>query len=183
MVMDIYWISMNEDTRNYLMDLCGQNRYRVVEPEELLPGLPECLQQYSFSSKLSSSLVVNKYAPWPGGSTATVVMADIHRVDTNRRTGAIEYDQQPFLLAHHSGESTASDSGCFVNEGDWTDRTIRHLEGLEPLDILGRIGESGINNYYPGSGTIDSFEGPIEELYDTRYASTLNATLDLMRRD
>ena len=183
MVIDVYWMVLNEENRQYLMGLCGDNRYRVIDPEELLLGMPECLQQRSFAHKVDSSLVVKRVATWPGGSSATVLMANIHRRDRNRHTGELEYDQQPFLLAHHSGESTTSASGLFINEGDWSDRTIRHWEGPGPLDALTRIRSSDINEYYPGSGVIHSTEGDIIDLYDTRYRYTLDATINLMQRE
>lgn len=179
MTMDIYWIELDEQRRNYLMGLCGDNRYRIVEPDELTYGLPDSLQQYSFARKIGPSLVVKKIATWPGGSSATVLLADIHRYDA----GGYEYDQQPFLLAHHSGESTASASGMFINEGDWADRTIRHWTGPGPLETLTQINNSGIDEYYPGNGIATSRGGDISDLYNTTYRHTLENTIHLMRRD
>jgi len=182
MVLNVYWMELNEENRQYLMGLCGENRYRIVDPDELLPGMPDSLQQRSFAHKVDPSLVVKRVVTWPAGSSATVLMADIHRRDRNRITGELEYDQQPFLLAHHSGESSASASGLFVNEGDWTGRTIHHWEGTGPLDILRRIRRSDINDFYPGSGVVYDTEGDISDLYDTRYRHTLESTIDLMQR-
>jgi hypothetical protein len=174
---DIHWMKLNKQRRNGLMGVCGDNRFRAIEPYEIIPLLPDDLQQSDYSRTLDTSLVVKRVVPWYGTSTATVLMADLHRRDT----GGYEIDQQPFLLAHISGASTPSDSGMFVNEGDWTGRTIRHFTGATPLDVLLQISNSDINNYYPGSGVIHDVEGSIDILFDTTYRHTLEYTLDLMR--
>jgi len=112
-------------------------------------------------------------AYFPNGSSATVVVTDLHRLDS----GGYEIDQQPLILAHYSGASTPSASGMFINEGDWKGRTICHWTEPKPLDVLTEIKRSGINDYYPGSGVVYKAEGPIEELFDTTYKHTLDFTI------
>lgn len=179
MTLDTYWYRLDEQKRDNLVGLCGDDRYCIVEPDVIIPCLPDELYQESYIHKLDPCLVVKKVAPWREESSATFVMADLHRRDT----GGYEIDQQPFALVHISGTSTPSPSGMFVNEGNWTGRTIHHFTGPTPLQGLLQIATSGMNNFYPGSGIVHNVEGNISDLYNTNYGHTLNYVIGLMTPD
>jgi hypothetical protein len=166
---NMYWFELTEPKRDYILGLCGDDRYRIVEPQVIIPALPDGLNQDSYTRKLEPCLVVKKLAPWHGESTATVVVADLHR-----RDGYYEIDQQPFALVHFSGMSTPSPSGVFIHEANWPGRTIQHYIGPTPLQGLEQIATSGMNNYFPGSGKVYCVEGNISDLYDTTYNHMLN---------
>lgn len=176
MTLDTYWFPLTQPKRDYIMGLCGEERYRIVEPEVIIPALPDGLNKDSYVRKLDPCLVIKKVAPWHGQSTATVVVTDLHRRDE----GGYEIDQQPFALVHISGMSTPSPSGMFINEGDWQGRTIQHFTGQTPLQGLLEIATSGMNNYFPGSGTVCNMEGNITDLYNTDYNHTLNYVIKTM---
>lgn len=176
MALDVYYMGLNEERRKNLIGICGDDRYQIVQPSEIIPILPDELQQESYIRNLDTSLVIKKVAPWPDVSSGTVIVADIHRRDT----GGYEIDQQPFIMAHYSG-ALPGPSGVFVNEGDWTGRTIRHFTGQTPIEVLSQISTSGINNYYPCSGAVYNSEGNVADLYNTTYSHTLDVAIDLMR--
>ena len=169
----IKWLEIKEDTVEDWINLCSENSFKIVEPNEILDYLPNPLQT-GYARKLDTSIIINKVAPFSDGtSSATYIIADLHRLDK----GGYVIDQDPYIMASVSGEDSPRPSGAFFLHGEWPDRTFEPDWSLnEPNQVLSNIYQSGIDRYYP-SPTLIYQSGPITKLDNTIYQNTIEHTL------
>ncbi len=170
----IKWLAIDQEDADKWFDLCQENCYRIVEPDEIIDFLPDGLRG-GYTRKLDTSIVINKVASFSDGtSSGTFVIADLHRIDK----GGYVIDQDPYILASVSGELTPRPSGAFFLHGSWPGRTFEPDWSVDaPNQVLHNIHSSGIDEYYPSMAVITDNGGPINGLEHTRYKETINHTL------
>jgi hypothetical protein len=170
----IKWLPIEKQRVNDWMQLCPENSFQIVEPNEILTLLPHSLQT-GYARKLDTSIIINKVAPFGHGvSTATFVIADLHRLDK----GGYVIDQDPYIMASVSGEENPRTSGAFFLHGDWKDRTFEpDWSSDAPNQVLSNINASGIDRFYPSSVILSGKRGDITTLDKTIYQNTIEHIL------
>lgn len=170
----IKWLKIERDRVNDWIDFCPENSFKVAKPDEILDFLPAPLRT-GYAKKLDTSIIINKVAPFNKGfSSATYVIADLHRLDK----GGYVIDQDPYVMASVSGEDSPRPSGAFFLHGEWGSRTFEPDWSLSaPNQVLSNIYQSGIDRYYPTPTRIYQESGPISKLDNTIYQNTIEYTL------
>jgi len=102
------------------------NSYLIVEKNNLQNILPQEMHGYLRDNKFGEHhLVVKKVDE---ESRSTFAFSNINRIDWEGGRYVINEDQ--WAVFWNSGQSTASDSGAFLQHGDYPDRT-RPIEESE----------------------------------------------------
>lgn len=130
---------------NKLHDFCSLNFFKRVNPSQIPISLPSELIDKSIGAVIVGS----------GDMKNAVYMINFSRAD--RSVYAV--DQEPFLVAYHSGDVSISLTAGFVHHGNWQGRTIYPGAGF-----FQTITRSGIMNYYPYLGMPEKEYGSITEL-------------------
>jgi hypothetical protein len=138
------WFNVKNEDRRKWESLCPPGEYRILPREALSGILPEPL--------------INKFANFfimaSGTSSGNVYyMANGNRVDFNDNA----VDQMPFGLAFVGDNPIAS--GCFIQHGDWENRTT-----TPPNEFWLEISSSRISTHYPLSELPTESSGKIVDL-------------------
>ena len=128
---------------NKLRELCPLNTYRVFDPDQIPISLPPELLDKSFKAVVVGS----------GDMYNAVYMINLLRVDRSA------VDQQPLIIAYHSGDEGIDLTGGFIQHGDWEGRTI-----YPSTAFFQAIESSGIKEHYPYVGVPEKDHGNIVEL-------------------
>ncbi len=141
------WRDTSKVKREKLEKLCPVNEYRVIEPHQLMGILP--IPQ-RLLDKLDSAFVMSS------GSVDGIAyyMANMNRVHPKDR----EIDQQPFGLVF-LGKDTLPPSGCFIQHGDWDERSVE-----PPPQFWHYYYDSKIGDYFPLQTLPPKSSGSIFEL-------------------
>jgi len=123
-------------------DICEPGHYRIVDPYDLPPAIPDTLK-----AKCSHAVLV---ASGEVGTSTVWCMANLNRLD--KKDNAI--DQMPFGFVIQNEKCFPS--GCLIDHGDWDVRTIS-LPG-EVNTVTSSIIDDIVNNQLPApEGTIGTF--------------------------
>lgn len=124
---------------------CPINTFKVFDPSQIPLSLPLELLDKSLKVVVMGS----------GDSANAVYMVNLLRVDQPKNA----IDQEPLIIAYHSGDSGVDLTAGFIHHGSWEGRTSYPGTGF-----FQAIEGSGIMNYYPYAGVPDEEYGSIMEL-------------------
>lgn len=131
------------DKYHHLQEVCPLNTFRTVDPNQVPLSLPSDLCSKSFKAVVVGS----------GDTANAVYMVNLLRVDKSA------IDQQPLIIAYHSGDDGVSLTAGFIHHGSWDGRTVYPEKGF-----FHAIEGSGITGYYPYVGVPKKEFGSIDEL-------------------
>lgn len=143
--------------------LCPVGEYRVLPSGSLPSVVPEALR-----AKCVDSIVMASGSKDEGVSYFVV---NLERKD--QADGAI--DQQPFCLVF-SG-SVAAPSGCLVQHGDWTDRTVR-----VPETFFKGVQQTGIAPYLGVLSIPPDLSGSLKSLSGSRHEAAFERVVEHVKR-
>jgi len=126
-------------------EICPLNGFVAVNPDKIPLALPAGLLD-----KCIKAVVVGS-----GDVTNAVYMVNFLRADTGNNA----VDQEPLIIAYHSGDTGVDLTAGFIHHGSWEGRTVYPGTGF-----FQAIEGSGISEYYPYVGVPDKEQGNISEL-------------------
>jgi hypothetical protein len=160
--MKYSWVDVKANDFDQLFHECPEGNYIVVNPEEakdLIPTLSE-----SHLAKADSVFIMCS-----GTNTGVAYyMANVNRVEN----GTFIIDQDPLGFAVFDHQPNVS--GCFIQHGNWMERTINPPSGFGEYILT-----SGLGNCFPLPTLPPNSRGKIEEL---RNSSQEKAFEKLMRK-
>ena len=138
------WFDITNVHREDLENICKPNSWCIISPSQLPSWFPNGLK-----SKLDSVLVVasqsfDGIAFW---------MFNANRVDPRQHA----IDQNPVSIAFSGSDPIGS--GCIIQHGTWSNRTIE-----PPEEFWNYSSSSGIGNCYPITELPNRASGNIDEL-------------------
>ena len=151
-----------KEKKDELIQLVPNDTYRVIGTSELYNIIPSGMHSYLKHNVLGDQHMVVKRVDEE--SSATFAFSNITRVDYEQNEYVINEDQ--WAVVWLSGQSSASDSGAFLQHGNYPDRT-RPIK--DSVKFVKNALASGLQVHIPISKIPIKPSGNINELISTSH--------------